>query len=320
MAQYIVNRILVSIPVFLGITVIVFALFSLSPGDPVINIIGFSSFTEMTSEQIQKVRVQYGLDKPWPVRYARWLSGVVHGDLGFPFKGSMSVSQLLGDRIGPTLQLMGTAFLTSLLIGIPMGVIMGLKQYSLTDYTLTVLAFFNLSIPNFFLALGTIYIFALKLDLLPTNGMQTIGAPFSLTDRLLHLVLPTLVLGTFYAGIWARYARSSILEVLNQDYIRTARAKGLLEWTVISRHAFRNALLPLVTVVSLSLPQLLGGAIIVETIFQWPGMGMLGWRATTTRDYPILMGITLISATMILLSNLLADVAYGFVDPRIRYD
>jgi peptide/nickel transport system permease protein len=232
----------------------------------------------------------------------------------------MSVSEQLGDRLGPTLLLMGSSFLVSLLIGIPMGVIMGLKQYSLTDYTLTVLAFFNLSIPSFFLALGSIYIFGLKLNLLPTNGMQTIGAPFSLTDRLLHLILPTMVLGSFYSGVWARYARSSILEVLGQDYIRTARAKGLLEWTVIARHAFRNALLPLVTVVTLSLPQLLGGAIIVETIFQWPGMGMLGWRATTTRDYPILMGVTLISATMILLSNLLADVLYGLVDPRIRYD
>ena len=320
MARYIVNRILVSIPVFFGITLIVFALFALSPGDPVINIIGFANYTEMTSEQVEAVRIQFGLDQPWPIRYIRWLGDALQGDLGFPFKGSMSVTELLGERIGPTLLLMGSSFLTSLLIGIPMGVIMGLKQYSFTDYTLTVLAFFNLSIPSFFLALGSIYIFALKLNLLPTNGMQTIGAPFSLTDRLLHLILPTMVLGSFYSGVWARYARSSILEVLGQDYIRTARAKGLLEWTVIARHAFRNALLPLVTVVTLSLPQLLGGAIIVETIFQWPGMGMLGWRATTTRDYPILMGVTLISATMILLSNLLADVLYGLVDPRIRYD
>ena len=320
MAQYIVNRLLVSIPIFFGITLIVFALFALSPGDPVVNIIGFAAFVEMTPEQIQAVRVQYGLDQPWPIRYARWLGNALQGDLGFPFKGSMSVTQLLRERIGPTLLLMGSSFLVSLLIGIPMGIIMGLKQYSFTDYTLTILAFFNLSIPNFFLALGTIYIFALKLDLLPTNGMQSIGAPFSLTDRLLHLVLPTMVLGSFYAGVWARYARSSILEVLGQDYIRTARAKGLLEWVVIARHAFRNALLPLVTVVTLSLPALLGGSIIVETIFQWPGLGMLGWRATTTRDYPVLMGVTLISATMILLSNLLADVLYGVVDPRIRFD
>ena len=320
MAQYIVNRLLVSVPIFFGITLIVFALFALSPGDPVVNIIGFAAFVEMTPEQIQSVRVQYGLDQPWPIRYARWLGNALQGDLGFPFKGSMSVTQLLHERIGPTLLLMGSSFLVSLLIGIPMGIIMGLKQYSFTDYTLTILAFFNLSIPNFFLALGTIYIFALKLDLLPTNGMQSIGAPFSLTDRLLHLVLPTMVLGSFYAGVWARYARSSILEVLGQDYIRTARAKGLLEWVVIARHAFRNALLPLVTVVTLSLPALLGGSIIVETIFQWPGLGMLGWRATTTRDYPVLMGVTLISATMILLSNLLADVLYGVVDPRIRFD
>jgi peptide/nickel transport system permease protein len=320
MAKYALNRILVSIPVFLGITLIVFALFSLSPGDPIVNIIGFAAYVEMSPEQIERVRAQFGLDQPWPVRYGRWVSDAIRGNLGFPYKGSMSVSQLLGERIGPTIQLMGSALLTSILVGVPMGVIMGLRQYSFTDYALTVLAFFNLSIPNFFLALGSIYIFGLKLDLLPTSGMQSIGAPFSLIDRLLHLVLPTLVLGLFYAGIWARYARSSILEVLNQDYIRTARAKGLLEWTVVARHAFRNAMLPLVTVITLSLPQLLGGAIIVETIFQWPGMGMLGWRATTTRDYPVLMGITLISASMILLSNLLADVLYGFVDPRIRYD
>lgn len=320
MARYIVNRLLISIPIFFGITIIVFTLFALSPGDPVINIIGFASYVEMTPDQVEQVRVQFGLDRPVIVRYFLWLGDALQGDLGFPYKGSMSVAEQLGDRIGPTLLLMGSSFLVSLLIGIPMGIIMGLRQYSFMDYSLTILAFFNLSIPSFFLALGTIYIFALKLDVLPTNGMQTIGAPFSLSDRLLHLVLPTLVLASFYAGVWARYARSSILEVLGQDYIRTARAKGLLEWTVIARHAFRNALLPLVTVVTLSLPQLLGGAIIVETIFQWPGMGMLGWRATTTRDYPILMGVTLISATMILLSNLLADVLYGLVDPRIRFD
>ncbi len=320
MARYIVNRLLVTIPVFFGVTMIIFALFSLSPGDPVVNIIGFAAYVEMTPDQVEQVRVQFGLDQPWPMRYARWLGDALQGDLGYPFKGSKSVTALLGERIGPTLLLMGSAFIVSLVIGIPMGIIMGLKQYSFLDYLLTITAFFNLSIPNFFLALGTIYIFALRLDLLPTSGMQSIGAPFSITDRLLHLVLPTLVLGSFYAGVWARYARSSILEVLGQDYIRTAQAKGLLQWTVIARHAFRNALLPLVTVVTLSLPQLLGGAIIVETIFQWPGMGMLGWRATTTRDYPILMGVTLISAMMILLSNLLADILYGLVDPRIRYD
>lgn len=320
MLRYIVNRLLVTIPIFFGVTIIIFALFALSPGDPVVNIIGFAAFVEMTPDQVEAVRVQFGLDQPWPIRYVRWLGDAVQGDLGYPFKGSKSVTELLGERIGPTLLLMGSSFFVSLIIGIPMGIIMGLKQYSILDYVLTIAAFFNLSIPNFFLALGSIYIFALRLDLLPTSGMQTIGAPFQLSDRLAHLILPTMVLGSFYAGIWARYARSSILEVLGQDYIRTARAKGLLEWTVVARHAFRNALLPLVTVVTLSLPQLLGGAIIVETIFQWPGMGMLGWRATTTRDYPILMGVTLISAMMILLSNLLADILYGIVDPRIRYE
>lgn len=320
MSRYIVNRVLVSIPVFFGITIIVYALFALSPGDPLVNIIGYASFVEMTPEDIEVVRQQYGLDQQWINRYFNWLKDAVRGDLGYPFKGSMSVSAQLQERIGPTALLMGTALLLALSIGIPMGIVMAIKQYSWLDYTLTVVAFFNLSIPSFFLALGFIYIFGLKLDWLPTSGMQTIGEPFSIIDRLRHLIMPAFILGMFNAGIWARYARSSMLEVLSLDYMRTARAKGLLEWTVISRHAFRNALLPLVTIVSLSLPQLLGGAVIVETIFQWPGMGMLGWRATMTRDYPILMGVTLLSAIMILISNLIADIAYALVDPRIRYD
>jgi peptide/nickel transport system permease protein len=214
---------------------------------------------------------------------------------------------------------MATAFVLSLLIGIPMGIVMALKQYSWIDHALTTIAFANLSVPSFFLGLGFIYIFALKLDVLPTYGMGQPGAPFSVYDLARHLVMPAIILGVFEAGVYARYARSSMLEVLNADYVNVARAKGLRERAVIVGHAFRNALLPLITIASLRLPDLLGGAVITETIFQWPGMGMLGWRSTITRDYATLMGITLISATMILLSNLVADIAYAVADPRIRY-
>jgi len=168
--------------------------------------------------------------------------------------------------------------------------------------------------------LGFIYIFALKLSILPTYGMATIGADFSLVDRLLHLIMPTVILGVFYAGTWARYTRSSMLEVMRSDYVTVARAKGLRESVVVLRHIFRNALLPLVTVVGFSLPQLLGGAVIIETIFQWPGMGMLSYKSTTARDYPMLMGVLLVSTTMVLISNLITDAAYAFVDPRIRFD
>jgi peptide/nickel transport system permease protein len=320
MTKYIVQRLVVSIPVFIGITLIVFALFALSPGDPVVNIIGYSAYVEMAPEQVAKVRQQYGLDDPWIVRYFRWLGSALQGDLGFPYKGSLSVTDQLAERFPPTLLLMGVSLALALVVGVPMGIIMALKPYSLIDYILTVIAFVNLSIPSFFVGLSFIYIFALKLDLLPTYGMQTIGEPFSLIDRVRHLIMPATILGVFNAGVWARYTRASMLDVLHADYVTTARAKGLQEWVVIVRHAFRNSLIPLITIVTISLPALLGGAVIIETIFQWPGMGMLGYRATTTRDYPILMGITLISATMILLSNLLADILYAVVDPRIRYN
>jgi len=320
MSRYIFRRLLVSIPVFLAITVVVYGLYALSPGDPVADVLGEEAMLRMTSEQIEGVRHQLGLDQPWTVRYLIWLSRAARGDLGYPLRGSLPVAELIAERVGPTLLLMGTALLLALLLGIPMGILMALKQYSWLDYVVTVLAFAALSIPAFFLGLGFIYVFALKLNILPTYGMQTIGAPFSLVDRLAHLIMPAAILGLFHAGVWARYARSSMLEVMRAEYVTTARAKGLTERAVIIRHVFRNALLPLVTIVSLSLPGLLGGPIVTETIFQWPGLGMLAWRATLNRDYAILMGITLVSTTMILLSNLIADIAYALVDPRIRFD
>jgi peptide/nickel transport system permease protein len=317
---YLIRRILISIPLFVGITFIVFGIYALAPGDPVVAILGRDKIALLTPEQLQRVRHEYGLDQPIYVRYAEWLVRAVQGDLGYPAVGSLSVAETIQIHVGPTLLLMGVSFVLALLFGLPMGIVMALKQYSWIDHILTTVAFANLSVPSFFLGLGFIYVFALKLNVLPTYGMAQPGAPFSALDLARHLVMPAVILGVFEAGVYARYARSSMLEVLRADYVNVARAKGLSERAVIVGHAFRNALLPLITIASLRLPDLLGGAVITETIFQWPGMGMLGWRSTITRDYATLMGITLISATMILLSNLLADVAYAVADPRIRYE
>jgi peptide/nickel transport system permease protein len=320
MTKYIIQRILVSIPVFLGITLFVYGLYSLSPGDPVINIVGIEQFTRMTPEQIQLVRAEYGFDQPWTVRYVRWLGKLLQGDLGYPLKGAKPVAQQLQERIPPTLLLMGTALLLALMAGVPTGIIMAMKQYSTLDMALTILVFAQLSLPSFFVGLGAIYVFSLKLGIMPTYGMETIGEPFSVIDRIWHLIMPAAILGLASAGTWARYTRASMLDVMRAEYVTTARAKGLKERIVVVRHIFRNALLPIVTVVAADLPALLGGAIITEQIFQWPGIGMLTVKRTSERDYPVLMGITVLSAFMILLSNLLADIAYAAVDPRIRYD
>ena len=320
MTRYIIQRILVSIPVFLGITLLVYGLYSLSPGDPVVNLVGIDQYSRMTPEQVQQIRVQFGFDKPWTVRYVRWLGRLVQGDLGYPLKGAKSVALQIRERIPSTLQLMAAALLLALIVGIPVGIIMALKQYSALDTGLTVFVFAFLSLPSFFVGLAAIYVFSLKLDILPTYGMQTIGAPFSLIDRFRHLIMPAAILGLASAGTYARYTRASMLDVMRSEYVTTARAKGLRERTVVVRHIFRNALLPIVTIVAADLPALLAGAVITEQIFQWPGIGMLTIKRTSERDYPVLMGITVLTAVMILFSNLLADVLYAAVDPRIRYD
>jgi len=320
LTRYIIRRLLISIPIFFLVTAVVYALYSLSPGDPVVNIIGYDSYMRMPAEQVQRIRHQYGFDQPVPARYVRWLGKALRGDLGYPYSGSKTVVDNLKERIPPTLLLMGTSLILAMIIGIPMGMYMAMKQYSLGDYLLTIVAFVQLSFPSFFIGLAMIYVFALKLDVLPTYGMQTIGAPFSVLDRIRHLIMPATILGVFSAGVWARYTRASMLEVMRSDHVTVARAKGLSERAVTIRHIFRNAMLPIVTIIALDIPNLLGGAVITEQIFQWPGMGMMTIRATNLRDYPMLMGILLVSAIMILASNLIGDVLYAVVDPRIRYD
>lgn len=319
MGRFLLRRILISIPVLLGITIAMYIIVNLAPGDPVTALMNPEQMANMGPEWIEAQRESLGLNDPLPMRYALWLRETVSGNLGYSSTDRLAVSEKIGERIGPTLKLMGVVITISVLVGIPLGVLSALKQYSWIDYVLTVFGFLAVSIPSFFLALIMIYIFALKLDWLPATGMYTVGQPRSFTDSLSHIIIPATVLGLSQAAPIIRYTRASLLETINQDYVTTARAKGLSQFRTISGHALRNALIPIITVIALQIPSLLGGTVIIEQVFAWPGMGSLAIGAVQARDYNLLMGINLIAACMILTSNILADVVYALVDPRIRY-
>lgn len=314
MIRYIVRRMLISIPVLFGVTLIAYFIMNLAPGDAVDMLIS----PGLSPEDIALKREALGLDEPVLMQYVKWLGELVQGNLGYSFTNRRPVTERIGERLGPTLTLTLTALLLSYVIAIPIGVISAVRQYSALDYSSTIFSFLGISVPNFFFGLLMIYVFALKLDLFPTGGMQTIGAPFSIADRAQYLVLPVIVLSLQNTGVVMRYTRSGMLEVIHQDYVRTARAKGLGERLVLYRHAIRNALIPVITLAGVQLPFLLGGAIITEQVFNWPGMGRLAVEAINQRDYPTIMGLNLLAAIMVIAGNLFADVMYGVVDPRIR--
>ncbi len=318
MISYILRRLLVSIPILLGITLIVFFVASKMPGDAVLAMI--STESPQAEDLIKLRRGQLGLDLPLYVQYFRWLLQLLQGNLGFSFQTGESVIDMLAARIPATIELMGTALCIAIVIGVAMGVVSALKQYSRIDYSFTFLGFAGISIPDFFLGMILVYLFAIEWHFFPTSGISTAGDTWSLTDNLRHLVLPAFALGLVRTATFMRYTRNSVLEVMNNDYVRTARAKGLSEWLVITRHILRNALIPVVTVIGLLLPVLFGGSVIIEMIFQWPGIGLMFIGAVTARDSPVIMGYVLFSAVIVQLSNLLTDIAYSFLDPRIRYD
>jgi len=319
MGTYVLRRLAISVPVLLGITLSAYVIISLAPGDPVDALINPEAVASLGPDYREQQREALGLNQPILVRYGIWLKELARGNLGYSFMDRQSIASKIGERLAPTLALMSTALIIAIMIAVPLGVLSAIKQYSLLDYTATVLGFAAISVPSFFLGLAAIYVFALKIPILPAAGMETVGQPWSLGDSLWHLVLPALVLGLAEAAALIRYTRSSMLEVIRQDYVRVARSKGLRETTVIYQHALRNALIPLVTVIALGLPRLLGGAVIVESVFAWPGMGTLAITAVQARDYPVMMAINLISAVTIVFSNLLADVIYAVIDPRIKY-
>lgn len=319
MGQFLLRRLAISVPVLLGITLATYIIISFAPGDPVTALISPEAAASLGPEWVAQQRQVLGLDKPLPVRYVLWLRETASGNLGFSLVDRQPIGAKVRERLWPTFRLMGTALLLSLLIAVPVGVLSALRQYSPLDYIVTVLGFAAVAVPGFFLGLVAIYLFALKLGWLPTAGMNTIGQPITLADSFKHLVLPATVLGLAEAAPLIRYVRSSMLEVVRQEYVTVARAKGLRESVVIVRHALRNALIPLITVVALNVPRLLGGTVIIEAIFAWPGMGTLAITAVRGRDYPVIMAVNLVTAVLILLANLLADCLYAVADPRIKY-
>jgi len=318
MGRYIQRRLLISIPVLLMVTVLLFSLLQFTPGDPLDTYVPPDQ--PLPAAQREALRHQLGLDKPAPLRYLYWLKESAQGNLGYRAKTFEPVSSAIRNRIGATMLLMGVAMTIGIALGILLGVIAAVKQYSLLDNILTVFAFLGVSFPVYLAGLLALYLFSLRVGWFPAGGIATPGEPFSLTDHLRHLVLPATIISINYVASTMRYTRSAMLEVLGLDYVRTARAKGLRENVVILRHALRNALLPIITIIGAYVPNLLSGAVFIESIFGWPGLGRLYLEGIEGRDYPLIMGMTLILAIVILIANLLTDVAYGLVDPRIRYD
>ena len=324
MSRYLLRRLLLSVPVIFGITLINFTFIRLAPGDPVSmmippELLETGGAQDLSPEWRQEMEARLGLDKPIPVQYVVWLGEIATGNFGRSISTGRAVLPELSLRLWPTLKLMGTALSISIVLGIVAGAISAMRPYSWFDYASSLFAMLGVSVPNFFQALLFIYVFSIVLHLLPTSGMATLGMPPSLWDSFVHLVMPAVVLGTSGAASIARYTRSSLLEVLRQDYVTTARSKGLAEKAIVLRHALRNGILPVITIISLQLPQLFGGSVIIEQIFYWQGMGLLAIKAVLERDYPVIMAFNLMSASMVLAANLLADLAYAVADPRIRY-
>jgi peptide/nickel transport system permease protein len=269
--------------------------------------------------ELQARRESLGLDKSIPERYVIWVAELAHGNLGFSYITKKPVLQELGTRLLATLKLQLIAFLVAVVVGLLLGVYAALHQYSLFDYLATLVSYVFASVPIFFVALLAIYVLAVTFRWFPTSGTRAIGQPSSIADELWHMALPVLVLSLGSWSVLMRYVRTSMLEVMNQEYVNTAKAKGLRWRTVVTRHAFRNALLPVITIMALSIPGLIAGSVLVETVFNWPGMGQATVLAIGRRDYPVIMGVIVFFSVAVLVSNLIADILYSVADPRIRY-
>ncbi len=306
MLGVIVRRLISMVPIILGVTIVVFLIMHLAPGCPTTIMLG----DHASPEAIVELRARLGLDDPISIQYLRWLSRVVRGDFGRSIHTRQPVLDMILQRLPATVELTLTAMILSLLIAIPVGIISSTKRYSIFDHAGMVGALFGVSMPVFWQGLMMILLFSFILGWTPISGRGDIS----------HLILPAITLGTGMAALVARLTRSSMLDVIRQDYITTARSKGLVERIVIIKHALRNALIPVVTIVALQLPVLFGGAVITETVFAWPGMGRLIVTSIFVRDFPVVQAAVLIIAVLVILANLLADILYIFIDPRIRYD
>jgi peptide/nickel transport system permease protein len=327
MVAFLARRLLQSIPVFIAITMISFAMIHAVPGGPTSRL---ELDADISPEDIARIRANMGLDQPAWKQYIIWVglipnsrgerAGLLQGELGISYIDQTSVAKSIADRLPNTLLLSMTALVISLGIALPVGVWSAARQYSAFDNISTLLSTAGISIPSFWFGLIAILVFSVELRWLPSGGMHTLGQEKSLGDLLKHLIMPSAILSILSVAGWSRYIRASVLEVIRQDYVRTAWAKGLSERVVITRHVLRNSLIPVATLLGLSLPNLVGGALITETIFGWPGMGRLAYNAAVKRDYPVIMGALVVSTVLVILGNLLADVAYSILDPRITTD
>jgi peptide/nickel transport system permease protein len=313
--RYLARRVAQALVVLALVSLAGFSILHLAPGGPMAI---YAMSPSMSAEDLARLTRDMGLDRPVPEQYLRWAGGIVTGNWGRSYRDGRLVLEVVADRVPATVVLMVSAFSVAVLLGLLSGIASAVKQYSLFDHLSTFLAMVALSIPTFWLGLMGIYVFAELLRVLPPGNMGTVGADFSLADRLRHLVLPAGTLGAVMVATWSRYTRASMLEVIREDYVRTALAKGVAGSVVILKHALRNALIPLVTLAGLQLPLVFSGALVTETVFTWPGMGRLFVDSIGYRDYPVLMGLLMLTALLVVVGNLLADLVYAFVDPRVR--
>jgi peptide/nickel transport system permease protein len=319
MGRYLIRRLLTAIPTLLLISFVIFAILALAPGDPLSQ---FAANPAVPPEVRDQIRASLGLDQPWPVRYVKWLSSLVHGDWGFSFGSRMPVWDLIKQRIPNTLAVLGVAYLLSIVIAIPIGIISAVKRYSLFDHLATTFAFVGFSIPTFFTGLLLIIVFSIKLGWLPfiyDSTLQVHDLP-SLEAQLKQSIMPITVLALFQTATLVRYTRASVLENLPLDWVRTAQAKGLPQARVLLGHVVRNSLIPVVTLIALSAPTVFSGAVITEQIFRVPGIGALLIASIQNSDTPVVMAITFTFSVLVVLFNIVADLLYGLLDPRIRYD
>ena len=314
MAAYLLNRLGQSLILLLLVSVIGFAVLHLAPGGPLSQ---FALVPGMTQEQLAHIAHEMGLDRPLPLQYWEWASRLVAGDWGHSYRDNQPVLAIIAGRLPATFELMLTAISIAVVVGVAVGVLGAVRRGSIFDGLATVGAMVALSIPTFWFGLLVIYLFSLRLGWLPAGSRSTVGDG-SFGDYARHLVAPAIVLALVEVAIWSRYMRGAMLDVISQDFIRTARAKGLAERAVMRRHAFRNALLPMIALAGLELPTLLGGALVTETVFTWPGMGRLFLDSLGYRDYPVVMGILMVSAVLVLVGSLLADLFSAAADPRLR--
>ena len=319
MVTYVIRRVIQAIPIMFGISLVAFAIINLAPGSPVDRF----RTGRVSPQTIQNLIHLYGLDQPVPVQYVKWITTYVQfwrvDAWGYSFIDGQPVTQKIFERVPSTLELMGTALAVTIIVAVPIGILAAVKQYSWSDKIITSFATIGYAVPSFWLGLMLSFIFAVQLRWFPLFGKYTFGQEGEPLNLVWHLVLPVSSLAIQSIAGWSRYMRSSMLEVLHQDYIRTAKAKGLPQRGVLYRHALRNALIPIVTLLGLSIPTLLAGAAITESIFSWPGLGYLGVQSVQTRDYPVVLAFTMIGGFMVITGNLLADILYAVVDPRIKY-